>query len=691
MQYWLYDTLDSRNISVLLKSEGNTAMFKNLLKPGNIGKVELKNRMVMPGMGTNLAHTDGSVSDIIVDYYARRANGGIGLVITEITCPDHAGRTPMTGELDNSSAHMKPGLSRIPHAVHSGGAKVFMQLAHGGSYAMEALNGVPALTPSGIGHMPTENYSIMTIEQIELLIQQYGEAAQRARECGFDGLELHGAHGYLPLQFLSGFTNRRTDEYGGSLENRARFPLALIHAVRKYAGEDFPLIYRLSADEDIPGGVTLEEACAFAKLAQDAGVDAIHVTAGSIMSRMPQYMDVMSGKASAEGKKLRYGIGASMWMPPSYTPRGSMIELAAAVKRVVDVPIIAVCSITPEMGEDVLEKGNADFIAFGRQSIADPDFPTKLRLGKPEAIRHCLRCNECIHSVGVPNTGIVCAVNPQAGRESDDFTKVYPAVDKKRIAVVGGGPAGMQATQTATSRGHYVTLFEKNTELGGALYYVSLPDFKLDFKDYMNHMIKTTQTCGAEIKTGIEADAEVLKDFDCVILATGAVTFKPEIKGSGDNTILDPLDVLDDMTIAKGVNIIVCGAGLVGCEVAMELALKDKNVTLVEMASDVAPDMSFFSQWVLKSYMAELGIITKVNHKIIEMTGKKITCEVEGEKTEYVGDAVICALGLKPDRKLWHELQQKLEGIEVIPVGDVNSPRKIIQAIHEGFHAARRV
>lgn len=668
-------------------------MFKNLLKPGKIGNMELRNRMVMPGMGTNLAAADGTVSDIIADYYARRANGGVGLIITEVCCPDPLGRV-IPGELEITSSGFMPGLSRIPHAVHSGGAKICLQLSHGGCFASESVTGRQPVSPSGVGtlQLPNDTPREMTKEEIKELIEKYGLAAQRARQCKFDGVELHGAHGYMPLQFLSAYTNRRTDEYGGSLENRARFALETIESIRKHAGKDFALIYRLSADEDVPNGVTIEEACTFAKWAEEAGVDAIHVTAGTWDSRLQTYLDVMAGKVSPEGKRLSHGVATSMWVPPNYTPRGSLVPLAAQIKKHVTIPVIAVCSITPEMAEDIIGKGDADFVSMGRQTIADPDYPSKIYAGKPESIRRCLRCNECLGHV-MDSCGITCAVNPEAGKEHECFTKLKPAANKKKVAVVGSGPAGMEATLTAVERGHDVTLFEKDDRLGGALYYVSIPDFKVDYKDYMNYIVNAVKNCGAKIVTGTKVDAALIEknNFEAVIVATGASTFKPNIEGTDDETILDPLDVLDG-NIPEGKDIIVCGAGLVGCEVAMFLAEKGKNVTMIDMLEEAAPDLTIYTRWVLNSKLAELGIKSKLGHTIVKMTGKNVGCVKDGEKVEFTGDAVVCALGLKSRRELSEELEERFgNSLDIITVGDAVSPRKILQAVHEGFHAARRI
>lgn len=666
--------------------------FQKLLEPGKIGRMELKNRMVMPGMGTNLAAADGTVSDIIVNYYARRANGGVGLIITEVCCPEPLGRV-IPGEIEITDISFIPGLSRIPHAIHSGGAKACLQLAHGGCFASEGVTGQQPISPSGVGtfQLPNDKPRSMTVEEIKELIEKYGTAAQRARQAGFDAVELHGAHGYMPLQFLSAYTNRREDEYGGSLENRARFALETISSIKKHAGEDFTLIYRLSADEDVPNGVTLEEACTFAKWAEEAGADAIHVTAGTWDSRLHKYFDVMEGKASAEGKNLSYGVATSMWVPPNYTPRGSLVHLAEAVKKHVSVPVITVCSIPPEMAEEILQRGGADFVSMGRQLLADPDAPEKVIEGRPETIRRCLRCNECLGEV-MQSRGISCAVNAQAGKEYENFTDSVAAQDKKKVAVIGAGPAGMQATLTATERGHDVTLFEKDERLGGALYYVGIPDFKLDYRDYTNYIINAVKNCGADIKTGVDVTVDTIKNgkFDTVIVATGATTFKPNIKGADDDTIYDPLDVLDGK-IPEGKEVLVCGAGLVGCEVAMFLAEKGKSVTLIDMLPVIAPDMPIYTKWVLDAKLAELGIDIKLSHTIMEMTGEHVICLFDNKEIEYKGDAVVSALGLKSSRKLLDELRSECKDIEIIPVGDVNEPRKIIQAVHEGFHAGRRI
>lgn len=459
--------------------------------------------------------------------------------------------------------------------------------------------------------LPSDTPREMSVEEINELIEKYGRAAQRARQCGFDAVELHGAHGYMPLQFLSGYTNRRTDEYGGTLENRARFALETIRAIKTFAGEDFNLIYRLSADEDVPNGITLEEACTFAKWAEEAGADAIHVSAGTWDSRLHKYNKVMTGEETAEGKNLSSGVATSMWVPPSYTPRGSLAKLAAGVKKHVKVPVIAVCGISPEMGEEILEKGEADFIAIGRQTIADPDYANKVILNQAEKIRRCLRCNDCLGEV-MSSRGISCAVNPEAGKEFESYTILSQAAKKKNVAVIGSGPAGLQAALTASERGHQVTPFEKTTGWGGALYYVGLPDFKKDYREYTEYIIHAVNSAEVEIRRNTVATVELLKEegYDAVFVATGAKIYQPGIKGSKDTILVDPLKVLDG-EIPEGQKIIVCGTGLVGCEVSMFLAEQGKTVTMIDMIQEPAMELAIYTRWVLNAKLAELGVQTK--------------------------------------------------------------------------------
>ncbi|MBN1875762.1 MAG: FAD-dependent oxidoreductase, partial [Anaerolineae bacterium] len=569
---------------------------------------------------------------------------------------------------------------------------IALQLAHGGCFASESVTGKPPITPSGVGTvlLPDDTPHTMTVQEIKALIEAYAQAAQRARIAGFDAVEIHGAHGYMPLQFLSGYTNRRQDEYGGSFENRARFALEVIRAIKRLAGPDFPVIYRLSAEEDAPNGVTLEEAVKFAKLAQDAGVDAIHVSAGTWDSRMETFFGALRGMSDPRGKRLSEGVSIGMWVPPLYVPRGNLVPLAAAVKQAVTIPVIAVCGISPEMAEDIIAEGKADLVSMGRQAIADPEYPRKVIAGKPEEIRRCVRCNECLDSV-MSYRGFDCAVNAQAAKEHEMYSRILPATAPRRVMVIGGGPAGMEAARVAALRGHKVTLYERNSYLGGMLRYAGHPEFKKDYRDLLAWQIAELERQGVNVKTGVEITADKVRalDPDVVIVATGARPATPPLEGADGEGVYGALDVLDG-NIPAGKHVVVCGAGLVGTEVAMFLAEQHgKQVTLVDQISEIVPEVGTFTRWVIQGKLAEDGIATKLNHCIDCILPGSLSCTCGEDTATIEGDAFVLALGMTSNTGLLDALGDV--DAEVIAVGDAVKPRKVLQAIHEGFHAGRRI
>ena len=665
--------------------------YSHLLEPGKIGTMELRNRIIMPAMGTNLNNSDCTVSDAFVAYCLRRAEGGVGMIVTEVVAPEAEGRV-ITGELVLDSDKYMNSMSRLPHAIHAGGAKACLQLAHGGCYASARITGVRPKTPSSVGNFqrPEDTPRPMEIDEIHELTTKYAEAALRGKKCGFDAVEIHCAHGYMPLQFLSGYTNRRTDEFGGSLENRAKFALEIITKTKELCGKDYPVIIRLSASEYVPNGITLEEACAFAEMAEKAGADCINVSAGTWDSRAADYADALAGKKDPEGLDLRLGVGTSVWVQPYFTPRGSLAHLAAEIKKHVSIPVDAVGSISPEMAEDILAEGGADFICVGRQTIADPDWPSKIMAGHPEAIRRCLRCNECLGKVEA-NCQISCQVNPEAGREAELFGQVYPAVSGCKVAVIGSGPAGMQAVLTARKRGLDVTLYEKEADIGGELNHIGNPSFKEDFRNYAQYIKHAVRTSGAKIITGREFTPEEIAaiGYDAVIVATGSHVAKPAIPGLAEAGVLDPIAVIDG-SIPEGKEILVCGAGLVGCEVALFLAEMGKKVTMIDQLSEHAPAMPIYAKWVLNSRLCEAHVDIQTSKTIQSLEKGKVVCtDADGKEIVYTGDAVVLALGLSPSKGFAEELRKADPRLRIIPIGDVNGSRKIMNATEEGYHAAR--
>lgn len=692
--------------------------FRHLSKPGKIGNMWIKNRMIMPAMETWSSGPDGTVTESTINHYIRRANGGVGLIITEMTNPT-PGCMCFPGELEISEDKYMPGMSKIADAIHSGGAKAIVQLCHGGVFARNNTSNLPAFTPSGIGtfSLPGAELKVMTKEDIKQVVEDYGKCALRAKAIGYDGVELHCGHGYLQVEFLSAYYNRRTDEYGGSVYNRCRFSLEIIDKIHEYCGKDFPILFKLSAEDYVPEGITLEQSIEICKYLEEAGVDAITISGGTLDSRIQNYIDVMEGtkEIDEEDMQLMRGISCATWIPSTYCPRNLYVDNAAEIKKHVNIPVILVGAVTPELAEAQIADGKADFAALGRQILADPDYPNKLMNGHIEDMRQCLRCNECLGG-GNKNRTLHCAVNPALGCELQESTALHPVMekDKKRIAVIGSGPAGLNAAIAAGTRGHEVVLYEKDNRLGGLLYYVGKPSFKIDYQKYTDYLIHTVNTLGVEVHLNTEFTEETARtgQFDKIIAATGSEWFIPNIEGARDGGVLNPLEVLDGK-FPDVQNFIVCGAGLVGCEVSMHLAEMGKNVTMIDILPNSNPANLYGVDWNINARLKADHVKIELEKKILRMSATEVVCDTKkveakhnpntGKGTEkpydlsgpydggqkiFRADAVICALGMRAVNGLALDLIEK--GYPVEMIGDAQRARKILDAVHEGFHAGRR-
>ncbi|MBI2906822.1 MAG: FAD-dependent oxidoreductase [Chloroflexi bacterium] len=646
--------------------------FPTLFSPIAVGKMQLKNRVVMPAMGTNFARSSGEVTDTLINYYVERAKGGTGLITTEVTSVAEGGGN-VHAQLSVSDDRYIPGLRRLARAVQACGARIALQLHHAGRRA----GGPAPVAPSPIAYVGWPTPRALTMAEIEGLVLALGAAARRAREAGFDAVELHGTHGYLIAQFLSPLTNRRTDRYGGALANRMRFGLEAMTAIKRAAGDDFPVICRITGDEGLPGGSTIEDAKVFAQELVKAGADALHVSAGGGVASTPQDLLILSRRN----------------VPVMGDPPGVFVPLAEAIRRVVSVPVIAVGRInTPALAEEILAEGKADLVAVGRGVIADAQWAQKAAEGRPEDITICLACSECNHALITKGGAVDCAVNPTVGREAS--YRITPAKHRRRVVVVGGGPAGMEAARVAALRGHVVTLYEKSAELGGMLRAAAISLGKEALGDYADGLSLQARKAGAEIILRHEFTKVdmITINPEALVLATGAKPTLPAIPGIDEEIVSSGVDVLLGK-IPLGEEPIVVGGGMVGCETAAFLAERGKKVKLVTRRGEegLAIDMTTRArQWFFSTVWGGLGVKVITFSQFTEVVnGGLVVTDQQGIRKLIEGDMVVFCVGMTPVDGLKKHLA--LGASESYIIGDCAEPRRIMQAVREGFEAGLKL
>jgi 2,4-dienoyl-CoA reductase-like NADH-dependent reductase (Old Yellow Enzyme family)/thioredoxin reductase len=690
--------------------------LEHLFSPVTINTLTLKNRAVMPAMGTGYGAADGTTGDRLITYLARRATGGTGLIITEVCAVDPRGKA-FPNEISAWNDRFIPGLARLAAAIHGEGGKISLQLHHAGRETFEAAAGgkpeAPSPIPSALLGQPCEE---MSRERIGFVIDAFGLAAARAKQAGFDAVEIHGAHGYLVNQFLSPFSNQRTDEYGGSEENRSRFALETIGAVRKAVGPDFPVIIRVSADEMIRGGYDLEFMKRLAPRLVTAGVDAIHASVGV------------------------YSTPGNLSIASMDTDAGFNLFRARAIKEAVTVPVIGVGRINdPALADKAIAGGEADLISFGRQHLTDPDFIRKAEAGRFDEIRWCVACNQgCIERLTFEMKSATCTFNPACGQEYRGMPA--PAEGVKRLWVVGAGPAGLSAALAAVGRGYEVELFEKEALPGGQVQSASRPPHKKPYRDWVEWSVRQLEKSAVKIRYDQTVTSEMLKEKkpgivivsnrhphqgkgymdwedwslrtkverwvkihydrevtaemlrkrkpDAVILATGAYPVTPEIPGLDSPRTVDARDLLVGK-VPPAAPAVILGAGYVGMETADFLIARGIGVTLVEMLASAPVGKHTAHGWWLHKRLREAGGRIILGATVTRIEGDGVVYRQADQEKKISAALVVTAMGARPDTPLEGTLREL--GIPYRIVGDAQSPRRLLEAIHEGDRAGREI
>ena len=644
-----------------------------LFEPGKIGRLTIKNRIVMAPMGMGpITDWCDSFSQRLIDHYVAPAKGGTGLIITALNWVSRELETKIVRGAPriNDEAHVER-LNELANAVHDYGARIAVQLTAGMGRVIpeQYLVGEKPIAPSALPYFWSQSLLTreLTTEEIERLVKDFEYASGLVSRAGIDVIELHAHEGYLWDQFQTALWNKRTDKYGGSLENRLRFSVEVIEAIKKGAGADLPIIYRFGLKHYLPGGREMEEGLEIARRIEAAGADALEIDAGCYETWYWAH-------------------------PTTYQPSGLMVDVAEATKKVVKIPVIAIGKLGyPELAEKVLQEGKADFICLGRALFADPEWPNKVKEGRLEDIRPCIGDNEgCIGRL-FDSKYTSCTVNPTNGMERELALK--PAEKKKSVLVVGGGPGGMEAARVAALRGHKVTLWERSDTLGGNLIPASVPDFKKDYRDFIKYLTTQLRKLGVKVELRKEATAESIEKMkpQVVFVATGATPIIPKIPGVAGEKLVSAADVLLGRK-EVGESVVVIGGGLIGCETALYLAQKGKKLTIVEILGDVARDAFKANREYLLEMLAGAGIKILTETRVVEIINGGVIIAGKDETRAPVkadADTVVCSLGLQSCNGLAKALKDKVP--EVYAIGDCVEPRGIREAIAEGFHVARKI
>ena len=638
--------------------------MKFLFTPFHIKHLEIPNRIVMPGLASFLIEDDGSITDKTIEHYRLRAAGGPGMVIVEACAVSPEGIVSHHQARIYDDRFVE-GFAKIAQVIRAEGAVPAIQIHHAGRQTSSRVIKQKPFAPSPLP-CPTIRGDVepLTKEKIQELIQKFADAAVRAVQAGFELLEIHGAHGYLINQFLSRFSNIREDEYGGDVEGRARFAQEIIREIRKRIGKDFPLSFKISAQEFVPNGLTVEESIKILKLLVKEGIDVVQVSAGN--DATPEWI-----------------------AQPMFMDKACLADSAGAIKKALGIPVMAVGRINdPLVAEKIIAEGKADLVCMGRGLLADPELPKKAKEGRLEDIRTCIACNTCLESI-FRRGRVECLVNPVLGREKE--LVLVPAKERKRVMVVGGGPGGLNVAWVAARRGHDVHLYEKQNLLGGQLLLGSSIGYKKELLSLIEFQKRQVKRFGVKIHLGQEVTPDIIdkEKPDVIILATGSTPHVPSVKGIEKPIVALYPEALNTNNF-RDLKVVIIGGGATGCEVALHLTDQGCNVTIVEKLANIGTQLETMTRKVLLQRLKSRGVTILTRTKLKEVKDEGvIVADNKGRETFLEADRVVVAVGNKPNNALYELIKSK--GYEVHRIGDCLEPRSAKAAIYEGAVLGRSI